>query len=180
RRHPRGTSTVMRASVSTHVYQASRVERTFDVPYAAFVRGLASLLGRMDPAALGELSSSTPDEGRRRLAKLPGPSGFAIFQEIDHGVLVTAFTGRAARATTYVFGNALIAIEMTKHVPEVGLYVPLRMFVEETGPARVRVTYDLPSATLGQFGSAPVDEVARDLDQKVERLLTEAAQLHEA
>jgi hypothetical protein len=42
---------------------------------------------------------------------------------------------------------------MTKHDPRVGLYVPLRLFVQELAPARVLATYDLPSAALGQFGA---------------------------
>jgi uncharacterized protein (DUF302 family) len=167
----------MSTSLKTYTYNANRVDRTFDIPYDKFVRGLESLLGRMDAAVLQKLPAATPDDARRQLAKFVGPSGFTIFQEVGHGALVRAFTGRPARSMTYVFGNALIAIEMTKHVPEVGLYVPLRMFVEETGPGTVRVTYDLPSSTLRQFGSAPVNEVARDLDEKVERLLTQAADL---
>jgi hypothetical protein len=54
-------------------------------------------------------------------------------------------TGRRCEATTYVFGNALIAIEMTRHVARAALYVPLRLFVEAIADDRVRVTYDLPS-----------------------------------
>jgi uncharacterized protein (DUF302 family) len=162
-------------SIRTQTYTAARVERTFEVRFDTLISGLESLLGRMSPAVLQELGRSGPDEAREQLSKLVGTSGLAIFQVLDHGALVRVFTGRPARARTYVFGNALIAIEMTKLVPEVGLYVPLRMFVEETGPRRTRVTYDLPSLTLAQFGSAGVDEVARDLDDKVEKLLTDAA-----
>jgi hypothetical protein len=55
---------------------------------------------------------------------------------------VTVLTGRPCEATIYVFGNALIAVEMT------GLYVPLRLFVEAVVSDRVRVTYDLPSSLM--------------------------------
>jgi hypothetical protein len=37
----------------------------------------------------------------------------------------------------------------------------------------VLVTYDLPSASLRQFASAAIDEVAHSLDDKGERLLAE-------
>jgi hypothetical protein len=176
----RGVSHLNKVTMTTQrivrqEYKAIHIERIFDVSYDALTRGLESLMGRMDPSALHDLPASSPGEARRRLMKFVGPSGFAIFQEIHHGALLRAFGGRPGSAKTYVFGNALIAIEMTTHVAEAGLYVPLRMFVEEVAPARVRVIYDLPSSQLGQFNSAVVDEVARDLDAKVERLLTDAA-----
>ncbi|MBX3187463.1 MAG: NAD(P)H-binding protein [Labilithrix sp.] len=174
-RRPIRRETAAASPARARDYTARRIDRAFDVPYERFVRSLASLLGRMDPDALHRLRAGNADEARRELAKRVGPSGFAIFQELDHGALVRAFTDRPARSTLYVFGNALLAIEMTKHVAEVGLYVPLRMFVEEMTPTSVRVTYDLPSSILGQFGSAPVNVVARDLDRKVEALLTDAA-----
>lgn len=165
----------MNVSPTTHSYAATRVERALDVTYEHFARGLESLLGTMNVGALHDIRTTSPEDARAGLSKYVGPSGFALFQEIDHGALLTAFTGRATRATCYVFGNALIAIEMTKHESRVGLYVPLRLFVQELAAGRVMVTYDLPSATLAQFGSPEVDAVARTLDAKVERLIAEAA-----
>jgi hypothetical protein len=76
---------------------------------------------------------------------------------------------------TYVFGNALIAVEMTKHVTRAGLYVPLRLMVEAIDGPRVRVTYDLPSSLMAPFGSGDVNTVARGLDEKVERILDESS-----
>jgi uncharacterized protein (DUF302 family) len=94
-----------------------------------------------------------------------------LFQKLDHGGILTAVASRPTRAMTYVFGNALIAVEMTKHDPRTGLYMPLRLFVQEVAPQRVLVTYDRPSAAMAQFSSPAIDEVARGLDHKVERLL---------
>ena len=152
-------------------YQATREERAFDISYSAFTRNFEALLGRMDVAMLGELARLGADAARARLAAVVGPLDFALFQKLDHGGLLTALADKPTRATTYVFGNALIAVEMTKHDARVGLYVPLRMFVQEVEPERVRVTYDLPSATMAQFDSPAVTEVARTLDRKIDRLL---------
>src|SRR5262245_10312068 len=61
-----------------------------------------------------------------RVARIvKGPLDFTLFQKLDHGAIVTALGGRHCGATTYVFDNALIAVEMTRHVPRGGLYVPL-------------------------------------------------------
>jgi uncharacterized protein (DUF302 family) len=143
--------------------------------HANFTRAFESLLGRMPVEAFGDLPSLSPEAARERLASFVGPLDFSLFQRIDHGSIVTAFTGRRCGATTYVFGNALIAIEMTKHVARAGLYVPLRLFVEATADDRERVTYDLPSSLMAPFGSADVDGVAHGLDEKVERLLDETS-----
>jgi len=83
----------------------------------------------------------------------------------------------ARKAITYVLGNALIAVEMTRYVPAVGLYVPLRVSVEAPDATRVIVTYDLPSATVAQFGSSEVDQVAANLDEKLEELIGSAVGL---
>ena len=64
---------------------------------------------------------------------------------------------------------------MTKHDARAGLYVPLRLFVQEIAEGRVLITYDLPSALMAQFSSKEIDAVARGLDAKVERVLQEAA-----
>jgi hypothetical protein len=45
--------------------------------------------------------------------------------------------------------------------------------VQEVENNRVLVTYDVPSSSLMQFGVAGIDEVARSLDAKVQRLLDE-------
>jgi uncharacterized protein (DUF302 family) len=87
--------------------------------------------------------------------------------------LRTAIAGKPTQATTYVFGNALIAVQMTTYDARAGLYIPLRLFVQEVANGRVMVTYDLPSATMMQFGVPAIDDVARSLDDKVQRLLAE-------
>jgi uncharacterized protein (DUF302 family) len=166
---------LMLLSPHVHAYEARRIERELAVSHAAFGLALEALLGRMDVEALAAIAGQPPDDAMATLQAFVGPLDFTLFQKLDHGGLLSAFTGKPTNATTYVFGNALIAIEMTKHDPRVGLYVPLRLFVHEVAPGRVQVTYDLPSATLGQFGSAEVDGVAHELDAKVVRLIDEAA-----
>src|SRR5229473_1003185 len=148
------------------IYQANRREVEFDVDHAAFSAAFEELLGRTDVSAFA-------DAARERLASFVGPLDFSLFQKIDHGGLRTAIAGKPTLATTYVFGNALIAVQMTTYDARAGLYVPLRLFVQEIAKSRVMVTYDLPSATMMQFGVPAIDDVARSLDDKVQRLLAE-------
>jgi pimeloyl-ACP methyl ester carboxylesterase/uncharacterized protein (DUF302 family) len=152
-------------------HEVTQVDVVLEVSHAAFARAFESLLGRIPVEVFSELPSLSPEAARKKLTSYVGPLDFILFQKIDHGAIVTALAGRHCEATTYVFGNALIAIEMTKHVARAGLYVPLRLFVEAEADDRVRVTYDLPSSLMAAFGSVEVSAVARGLDEKVERLL---------
>jgi uncharacterized protein (DUF302 family) len=154
-------------------YVATRRELVLDVGYDEFTHALEAALGTMDFERAAKLRST--DEAAKLLASFVGASGFVLFQKIDHGGLLSLFTGRDVRASTYVFGNALIAIEMTRVEPRCGLYVPLRMFVESVGVRRVDVTYDVPSSLLDQFRSAEVTSVAETLDRKVEHMIDDAA-----
>jgi hypothetical protein len=158
-------------------HQVTQIERILETSHADFTRAFESLLGRMPAEALGDLPALSPQAMREKLASFVGPLDFTLFQKLDHGGMVTALTGRRCEATTYVFGNALIAVEMTKHVARAGLYVPLRLFVEAVGSDRVRVTYDLPSSLMAPFGSADVNRVAHDLDEKVQRILDETSKM---
>jgi uncharacterized protein (DUF302 family) len=156
-------------------YQGVRRERSFATDYDRFTGALEAHLGVMNVGALATLPGQSLAEARKTLQSFVGPSGFSLFQKLDHGGLLTALAGQPTRAQLYVVGNALIAIEMTKHVASAGLYVPLRLLVRERGPSLVSVDYDLPSAVLAQFGSPAVDAVARSLDDKIEELLAAAA-----
>ncbi len=155
-------------------YPAVRREHTLSARFDAFGSALESVLGVMDVSALGAPGPGSAEAMRAKLASFVGPSGFALFQKIDHGALLSALTGRSVRATTYVFGNALIAVEMTRHAPEVGLYVPLRLYVRELEPGRLLVVHDLPSPAVSSFGSADASRVAESLDGKIEALLADA------
>jgi hypothetical protein len=165
----------MPSSPSLRTYEATQIEVRLDVSHADFTRAFEGLLGRMNFEALNALPTLSAEAARTMLASFVGPLDFTLFQKIDHGAVLTALTGRQARAVTYVFGNALIAFEMTRHDARAGLYVPLRLFAQEIAEGRVRLTYDRPSSLVAPFGSPEIDAVARGLDTKVERLLREAA-----
>ncbi len=147
------------------------------MPYVDFIRALESLLGRLDPSVLSGLGGEPPDRVRAKLATMVGVSGFALFQKIEHGAILRSLTGRGGQGITYVFGNPLIAVQMTRHEPVAALYVPPRLFVCDAGGEGVIVTYDVPSATLTQFHSPAVEQVAEMLDAKVAKLVDVAAAL---
>jgi hypothetical protein len=107
-----------------HTHQVTQIEVVLEASYTNFTHAFESLLGRMPVEALSGLPALSARAAREQLASYVGPLDFTLFQKLDHGAIVTALVGRPCRATTYVFGNALIAVEMTRHVARAGL-IPL-------------------------------------------------------
>src|SRR5438128_1719025 len=104
---------------------------------------------------------------------MAGPSGFMLFSTNDHGALLR-LAGQKRKAVQYVVGNPLFALQMTQHDIRASLYAPLRVLLYENEQGKTCVKYDKPSSQFGQFGNAKVTEVAKMLDQKLERLVADA------
>lgn len=104
---------------------------------------------------------------------MAGESGFMLFGTTDHGALLSIF-GDTQKAIQYVFGNPLIAIEMTRHNLGAGLYAPLRVLTYERAQGTTCLEYDPPSSLLGQFNDDRIALVASLLDRKLGELVRAA------
>lgn len=145
-------------------------------PFGDVAATLEARMGKFDPAVYEQLQKGAdPEVIRARLEKMAGPSGFMLFRTSDHGALLR-LAGQKKKALQYLLGNPLFAIQMTQHDIRAGLYAPLRVLLYEDGQGKTCVEYDKPSSVFGQFGNTRVTEVAKMLDQKLERLVTEAIQ----
>lgn len=74
----------------------------------------------------------------------------------------------------FVIGNPLIMKEMAKHVPEAGSYGPVTVLADERADG-VHLSYDRMASLLAPYKNPDALEVARNLDNKVEDLLRQAA-----
>ncbi len=99
-----------------------------------------------------------------------GDLGFVIFAKLDQGPLVSLM-GKKKKMTVYLIGNPVLANRMYEKSPAIGVYAPLRVSVYEGYDGKTRVTYDRPSALLGQFKDDEVRIVARMLDEKMSGLM---------
>jgi uncharacterized protein (DUF302 family) len=80
----------------------------------------------------------------------------------------------AYKMVRIIAGNPLIMKQMTEHVPDAGSYAPVTILVYEREDG-VHVSYDTMASYLAPYENEKALRVARDLDAKVLRLLTEAA-----
>ena len=109
------------------------------------------------------------------IEKVLGRTGLMLFAEFDHGAIVRKGTGRdTPRMIRFVIGNPLIMREMAKHVPDAGSYAPVTVLVDERVDG-VHLSYDRMASFLAPYNNSEALKVARDLDKKVEALLSSAA-----
>ncbi len=79
----------------------------------------------------------------------------------------------AYKIVRIIAGNPLIMKQMTEHVPDAVSYAPVTILVYEQ-PDGVHVSYDMMASYLAASQNERALQVAKDLDAKVIRLLTEA------
>jgi uncharacterized protein (DUF302 family) len=103
-----------------------------------------------------------------------GKTGLMLFMELDHGAVIRKATGRdKPRMVRLIMGNPLIMQQMARHVPDAGSYAPVTVLVDERSDG-VHISYDRMASLLASYGSSDALAVARELDKKVETLLSEA------
>jgi len=96
------------------------------------------------------------------------------FTRFDLGAILRLERGtKVPKILRLVVGNPLIMKRMVEHVPDAGSYAPVTILIDEREDG-VHVSYDRVATLLASYGNAEALAVARDLDSKVESLLTAA------
>jgi len=147
--------------------------KSFDQVVAA----LNSAVGHPDMAEFWKSTHQAQSDAELQstIEKGLGRTGLMLFVEFDHGAVVRSGTNRATpRMIRFVIGNPLIMREMAKHVPDAGSYAPVTVLVDERVDG-VHLSYDRMASFLAPYNNSEALKVARDLDKKVEALLSSAA-----
>jgi uncharacterized protein (DUF302 family) len=104
-----------------------------------------------------------------------GATGLMQFTKFDLGEIVRKEQGDSApHSLRYLIGNPLIMKQMLERSPDAGSYAPITVLVDER-PDGVRLSYDRMVSFLASYGNDEALKVARDLDTKIEALLTKSA-----
>jgi len=101
-----------------------------------------------------------------------GPAGLVTLARLDTGALLS-LSGQPLDATLYLVGNPLVARQVTALDPAGALYAPFRVVVYRD-TAGVHIAYDQPSSVFGSLGSASIDSIAAELDDKIRGVVEES------
>jgi len=163
--------------MSIQEVHVQRVSIITTQPFDTVVARIDAEIGHPDMAAFRKSLSEAQNEANMEevVNRVTQPNGIMEFTRFDHGAVLQKENGTTKpRILRIVAGNPLIMKEMVKHVVDAGSYAPVTILVEER-PDSVRISYDKMASYLAPYGNSDALEVARELDAKVERILTAAA-----
>jgi uncharacterized protein (DUF302 family) len=101
-----------------------------------------------------------------------GTSGLSLFSRVEHSHLLSLL-GKTTRATQYTIGNPLLALQMTRYMPEAALYAPLKLVVYEDEQGNTFLAYDSFVSQLAQYQREEITRMARFVEQKLEALVAD-------
>ena len=163
--------------MATKQIAVQRFSVTSSKSFGAVVKALEEAIGHPDMSAFRQniASAKTFADVETVVHKAIGPSDFMEFTRFDLGeILRKERGGQAPQSLRLVIGNPLIMKQMIKHVPDAGSYAPVTILIDERSDG-VHLSYDRMASFLASYGSREALRVARELDAKVEVLLTAAA-----
>jgi uncharacterized protein (DUF302 family) len=163
--------------MSVREVQVQRVTLVSTEPFETVIARIDEQIGHPDMAAFRKKFSAAQNETEMEKVVDPvtKPNGIMEFTRFDLGEVLRKESGASTpRILRIVAGNPLIMKEMVKHVPDAGSYAPVTILIEERLD-NVRISYDRMTSYLAAYENSDALKVARDLDEKIERILTEAA-----
>jgi uncharacterized protein (DUF302 family) len=138
--------------------------------------GLEKGIGRPNMSALQPQldAASSFSEFQQLINRVVGPADLMEFLRLDLGRAMRKDPeAKAYKIIRIIVGNPLIMKQMVEHVPHAGSYAPVTILVYES-QGKVHICYDTMASLLASYNNEPALKVAKDLDAKVIKLLTEA------
>jgi hypothetical protein len=154
-----------------------RVSIVSHKPFAVVLAGIEAAIGHPDMQEFRRKLAGlqTEVELSRIVENAIGPSGLMEFARFDLGHVVrTTTANHGAKVLRLVVGNPLVMAQMVRFVPDAGSYAPVTILIDER-PDGVHLCYDRIESLIAPYGNADALRVARDLDAKVEQVLSAAA-----
>ena len=159
------------------IIQLKRLSVVSTRPFDEVVKRLTATIGHPDMNAFDTAMAAAPNPAdlEKVVQGAIGSAGLMEFVRFDPGeVLRKERGGQGPRMLRLLVGNPVIMKEMAKTVPDVASYAPATILIDERADG-VHLSYDSMASLLAPYKSEPALAVARDLDQKIERLFESAA-----
>ena len=146
-------------------------------PFAQAIKDIQAEMGRANTETLGEKLSASKDfaEFTEEMEFLAGRSNFINVALLNWGKMM-AKVPLGMKAVLFVIGNPLTARKLLEAGgPEVGLYLPTKIYVYEDREGHTQVTYDQIAPVMAPYGNPQLDAVAAVIDKALANLADKAA-----
>jgi len=163
--------------MTTEKFTGERLTIISDKTFEEVVAAVRSQIGQPDMAEFTQTirKSTNFDEIAAFVQKSVSKLDLMRFMELDQGIILRRETGAdGPKIVRFSIGNPLIMRLLTREVPEAGTYVPVTLMVIER-PDGVVLSYDKMATSPGVAANAAALKVATLLDEKIEKLMTNAA-----
>jgi uncharacterized protein (DUF302 family) len=163
--------------MATRQVIVQRFSVTSSKPFRDVVAAFEAAIGHPDMISFSKniAAAKTFAEVERIVQGACGPSGLMEFTRMDLGAVLRKKNGAAApNSMRFIVGNPVIMSQMLQQVPDAGSYAPVTVLIDERKDGTY-VSYDRMTSFLDIYGNPEALKVARDLDAKIEALLTTAA-----
>jgi len=163
--------------MQTRQVNMQRWSITSQRPFDAVVAAVEAAIGRPNMLEfVAKMTAATSyDEMQKVVHDSVSEIGLMEFMRLDHGAILRKAGGDGnLKSVRLILGNPLIMQSMTRLVPDAGSYAPVTVLIDQR-PDGVHLSYDEMASVLAAYGNAEALKIARDLDSKLERLLTSAS-----
>ncbi len=146
-------------------------------PFAQAIKDIQAEMGRASTEVLGEKLSASKDfaEFTEEMEFLAGRSNFINVALLNWGK-VMAKVPIGMKGVLFVIGNPLTARKLLEAGgPEMGLYLPTKIYVYEDAQGVTQVTYDQISPVMAQYDNPQLATVAAAIDKALANLADKAA-----
>ena len=146
-------------------------------PFAQAIKDIQAEMGRASTEVLGEKLSASKDfaEFTEEMEFLAGRSNLINVALLNWGK-VMAKVPIGMKGVLFVIGNPLTARKLLEAGgPEMGLYLPTKIYVYEDAQGVTQVTYDQISPVMAQYDNPQLATVAAAIDKALANLADKAA-----
>ncbi|GFE65642.1 DUF302 domain-containing protein [Litoreibacter roseus] len=120
-------------------------------------------------------TSKSVDEAMDALEAAVGNAGATVFARVDHAQGAQNVDMELADAQLLIFGNPKLGTPAMQDDIRAGLYLPLKVLAYEGADGQVYLTYEDPSAMLGDLDVGADAEYLKMMTGALNKLTTAAA-----
>jgi uncharacterized protein (DUF302 family) len=148
--------------------------------YRALAFALALILSQtfavsaQTPNRVDKVASSDFKETVKKLETAIKKRGMMIVATIDHQNMLRMVGTSIPGSKTIEFGKPDMMKMILPDNPEVGLEMPLKIYVYERSDKKVVVSYSKPSVAFGSYGKEQLAMAGQMMDMMLDEITTEA------
>jgi len=150
------------------------LRRIFVLAMGAVLMGWAGLTPAQSPDRVDRVSKADFDRTVKQLETALKGHGMMIAATLDHQNMLRMVGANVRGSKTLEFAKPDMMKMVMATEPEVGLEMPMKIYVYERGDGKTVVSYYKPSAAFGHYGKDQLKMMGEMMDKTLHDIVTEA------